>query len=48
MDPDYIDEPLTRMRAEYDHEQAEKRRQDRKKSGRASGAGKEVVDAEIE
>jgi len=48
MDPDYIGELLTRIKAESDHEAVEKRRNERKHGTRASSAGREVVDAEIE
>jgi len=48
MDPDYIFELLTRLRAEADHQAAEERRRNRKpKRSRSGGAGTEVVDAEL-
>ena len=47
MDPDYIGELLTRIRAEADHQAAEKRRDKRKGRIRSGGAGKEVVDADL-
>ena len=47
MDPDYIGELLTRIRAEADHQAAEERRNKRKGRVRSGGAGKEVVDADL-
>jgi len=46
MDPDFLFELLTRIRAEADHQAAEDRRNKRKGS-RAGSGGRNVVDAEL-